>query len=507
MSERYKVLGAMTALDEFTVEDIVTKTGVKPNTVQTLIARHKHILKEIGNEGTGRRGGQPKKYRIRPEAVDSLYSELEALYQNLPVRNFLESSLEAAEDQPQIPSGFLAAQETLLLRYPKARDLKEKQRILDLAELDYQNGAFAAGRLLSEPGNASLKKILREVKDRIQTLQKLAEVDLLVSSLGETEETTVRQSQISEAQQLTSQVINTLPSLLRAGGERGPFAATITVTSFRPESPHYVEAKNLLDQAGLAGERGNSSERAALLDQASVAIELLQESYSSIDIPEITRAYVDYEHGRLRFMKREHNRAKDLFNRAHAVFATSEKYSDEVARIDQHLACLAVDENSRLGGAESTWGEVSYILHTLRQLDNRSLSNYPVVMRLQEILPNVIREFSEREKELKAEMDAFKLRVRPQIRGRLKRGYGAFVERDAVSPAQLLIEPNNYQRLSFSEVSLDNADVPTVVMGHKHVFRTDDETDELRKSIALSSQSTPSGGPLSQMLRRANSKK
>jgi len=293
MKERYKVLGAMTALDEFTAEDIVRKTGVKPNTVQTLIARHKHILEEIGYEGTGRRGGQPKKYRIRPESVDSVYSELEALYQSLPVRSSPEPSQEAPEPQPEIPSGFLAAQETLLLRYPKARNLEEKQRILDLAELDYQSGAFAADRLLSESGNASLQQILREAKEQIQTLQKFAEVDLLVSSLGETEELTARQDQISAAQQLTSQLMTTLPSLLRGNSERSASPATIVVTSFRPESPHYVEAKSLLDQAGLAGERGDSSERDALLDQASAAIELLEKSHSSAGTPEITRAYVD----------------------------------------------------------------------------------------------------------------------------------------------------------------------------------------------------------------------
>ena len=135
MKERYKVLGAMTSLGEFTVEDVANKTGVKKNTVNTVLGRDKALLEEVPSEATGRRGGQPKRYRIKPESAHLVHSELEDLYKSLPKSSsFTASNLASPEPRTvKVPLGLLTAEDTLLQRYPKSVDLNEKQQLFELA--------------------------------------------------------------------------------------------------------------------------------------------------------------------------------------------------------------------------------------------------------------------------------------------------------------------------------------------------------------------------------------
>src|SRR5262245_34848718 len=129
MKERYKVLGAIVALREFTVEDIANKTGVKQNTVSTILARERGFLEKIADEKTGRRGGPRKRYRIKPEFAESLHSELKELDALATMR-----PLQTEPKSPSVPLGLLAAEDTLLFRYTNADDREEKQRLLRLAK-------------------------------------------------------------------------------------------------------------------------------------------------------------------------------------------------------------------------------------------------------------------------------------------------------------------------------------------------------------------------------------
>ena len=58
MLERYRVLGAMLALGEFTVSELVAMSDVQGPTVRTILRRESHYIEEVGTVPTGRRGGQ-----------------------------------------------------------------------------------------------------------------------------------------------------------------------------------------------------------------------------------------------------------------------------------------------------------------------------------------------------------------------------------------------------------------------------------------------------------------
>ncbi len=69
MHEQYRTLGAMLALGEFTAEEVADLAAVKRASVHTVLNRHRAWIARIGQQPTGRRGGQFVRYRLRPEAV------------------------------------------------------------------------------------------------------------------------------------------------------------------------------------------------------------------------------------------------------------------------------------------------------------------------------------------------------------------------------------------------------------------------------------------------------
>ena len=79
--------------------------GVGNATVKTVVSREKRLLEEIGKENTGRRGGQLKRYRLKDDVYDQLRSELEALYQDLPMR---PESRPKTASSAEVPRGVLA---------------------------------------------------------------------------------------------------------------------------------------------------------------------------------------------------------------------------------------------------------------------------------------------------------------------------------------------------------------------------------------------------------------
>ena len=72
MLERYRVLGAVLALDEFTVAELARFSGVKETTVRTVLSRNQQFVQQTGRRASKRRGAQPLSYRLRPETRDGL---------------------------------------------------------------------------------------------------------------------------------------------------------------------------------------------------------------------------------------------------------------------------------------------------------------------------------------------------------------------------------------------------------------------------------------------------
>jgi len=112
---RYRVLNAMLALREFTVDDLAHYSDVKENTVRTVLARDSHFVERDGNRARRRRGGQPILYRLRPAAEDELVSilrKLDAFGANLPPL--------AADQEDPVMLSLMAAEDILLRRLPQA---------------------------------------------------------------------------------------------------------------------------------------------------------------------------------------------------------------------------------------------------------------------------------------------------------------------------------------------------------------------------------------------------
>lgn len=143
--ERYKVLGAMLSLKEFTVEDLANFSKVKANTVSTILARESSLIEELGKQQMGKRGGQFIKYGLKPEAADSLRTEINEL-----VKSISGTITPETEFVPKEPLGLIAAEDGLTW-LDEAESDEERRQILELARIDSQ-GARADLEALSIGG-------------------------------------------------------------------------------------------------------------------------------------------------------------------------------------------------------------------------------------------------------------------------------------------------------------------------------------------------------------------
>src|SRR5215471_5875098 len=129
MLKRYRTLGAMLALGEFTVADVAALAEVQPSTVRTTLRRDSRYVEPAGTEATGRRGGQPIKWRLRPETREDLRSRLQALEQQ-GVGPWFNDSLYVGLT---VPAGIIAAEYVLLRQIPATIDPSERADLIRLA--------------------------------------------------------------------------------------------------------------------------------------------------------------------------------------------------------------------------------------------------------------------------------------------------------------------------------------------------------------------------------------
>ncbi len=128
MLERYRTLAAMLSLGNFSVAELADLAQVGESTVRTVLRREDEYVERVGSQPTGRRGGQPGRWRLRPGARESLRAmlrELEVLgagsWQNDP----------SAPDSRQ--AAVLAAEHVLLRLVPNATDPDERAELIKLA--------------------------------------------------------------------------------------------------------------------------------------------------------------------------------------------------------------------------------------------------------------------------------------------------------------------------------------------------------------------------------------
>jgi len=136
MLSRYRVLNAILALREFTVTDLAHYSGVKANTVRTVLGRDSRFVERDGPRAHGRRGGQPIQYRLCADAEEDLVGilrELEGVGANLP-------PLVADQEDP-IMLSLVAAEDILLRQLPQA-PTADRAGLVDLATADYETVEF-----------------------------------------------------------------------------------------------------------------------------------------------------------------------------------------------------------------------------------------------------------------------------------------------------------------------------------------------------------------------------
>jgi hypothetical protein len=154
MREHYKVLGAALALGEFTVAGAARLSGVKENTVRTVINRERELFADAGFEPTGEPGGQHRKYRLKAERRAALRSRLEGLYDELRI---MPASPSQSADSESVPAALFVAEDVLLRRLPLAANQAERQGLIGLATAALRKGEREAGELLEHETRFELR--------------------------------------------------------------------------------------------------------------------------------------------------------------------------------------------------------------------------------------------------------------------------------------------------------------------------------------------------------------
>jgi tetratricopeptide (TPR) repeat protein len=411
MTERYKVLGAMITLGEFTVEELAKRTNVKPNTINTVLTRERPRLEEIGYEETGRRGGQPKKYHIRPDQLYALQAELENLYLSLPAPVPPRHQLQAVAE---MPLALLTAEDTWLRRYSKADSLEEKQRLFKLASMDYQKGRLASKRILENTTDHSIRQCIESSLRKLDALKGICQADLSVNSLIEEQEKSEGAQSLEVldrfrevGRQIALAVGNlrfTWDSVTNHPAEEveGP-----QTEPSRTESPYYLEAKSLLDRVARENYR-NAAERAAYLARAGAALANIRHAPDEEEPSSAADAFVHFEQGRLKYLMRDYDAAQELFEKAEEAFAASEDHAAEVAKIDQHLTRIYAQRLLERQATTTAEMDARAALAALERTKLATSADQPLTLWLKHILSKLLNESSEREKKLKGEISSLR---------------------------------------------------------------------------------------------------
>jgi hypothetical protein len=144
MLERYRTLGAVLALGEFTVPELADLAGVRESSVRTILRRESDYVEQIGRQATGRPGGKPIRWRLRPAARERLRALLHDL-ERLGSGPWLDERL---DNGPGVPASILAAEDVLLRLVPAAATPAERAGLVKLAEtqLDTASASFTTMR-------------------------------------------------------------------------------------------------------------------------------------------------------------------------------------------------------------------------------------------------------------------------------------------------------------------------------------------------------------------------
>jgi thioredoxin-dependent peroxiredoxin len=165
MFEQTKVLNGILALDEFTAAELASYTDVKLSTVYTVLKRREGML-EAASESTGRRGGQPLRYRLKPRNILNLRREID---EAAAAVSFERGPSEGEETSSSLD--LEAAEEFLTYRMAEAKSAAERRSLLKTADV-YLSAAKAEFHKRSA---VAVSPLTRERASRLKTLSALYE--------------------------------------------------------------------------------------------------------------------------------------------------------------------------------------------------------------------------------------------------------------------------------------------------------------------------------------------
>lgn len=187
MHERYRTLGAILALGDFSVAEVATLARVGESTVRTVLQREGDYVEKVGTQRTGRRGGQPIRWRLRPEAEESIQAILQEL-EFVGAGSWLDDPSGPASPKAAVQ----AAEDVLLRRVPDERDPDERAELIKLARTHVET----AEGTITPPQEAGY------ISDHLRIVRLLLELEeCLEQSLAqpESEDAPERVRQVSRA--------------------------------------------------------------------------------------------------------------------------------------------------------------------------------------------------------------------------------------------------------------------------------------------------------------------
>ena len=170
MHERYKTLGAVLALGEFSVSELAELSGVREPTVRTILRRESTFVEQIGTQATGRRGGQLVRWRLQPAAREQLRAQLQEL-ERLGAGPWLTDQ----HDHDVSHAEIISAEDVLLSLASTTIDPVERTELIKLAEaqLDAANVSMAASHgAQASTANRSLDRD-RRIVELLLTLEQV----------------------------------------------------------------------------------------------------------------------------------------------------------------------------------------------------------------------------------------------------------------------------------------------------------------------------------------------
>lgn len=257
MIKTYKVLGAMLALKEFTVNTLVNYSGVNKGTVDTVMRRNPQFWETIDKEKTEKRGGQWRRLRVKPDQVEPLRRKLREEFNQIKALNELNGEestaaktlMWAVQQPPELsaepPVSLEAGEEALLYLFTKAKSQEEKQILLDAAESDLRSGRYEVERLTKRGTDKREAEAAKNLLSRVTTLKKLSEAELAI------EKGLSLQGEL-EPQNILTESLDSLQYLIKTGdAERadaltkriGKFVDIIPTTAPIPQPRPYVVAR------------------------------------------------------------------------------------------------------------------------------------------------------------------------------------------------------------------------------------------------------------------------